>query len=813
MTSVIGVLLVLLAQAPAAGPPADNSDFPRADRIAWELQRKGLTAKAAARSLRTAPDAVETFALLVAADRPNTALQVLRRIVDEHPERMAQAFHVVSSTPGGRLHDDSQDCYQELQRLVQAGFTRLPALDREEAARAERSLMSVDVRHIPGWTYGERLRTFVEKYKGTHEATLVELEMVSSQLDRAPLESFIRDHSGDPFGARALYEQARWLSNNGPSTREPETDPTERFMKVLGAVRELQDGPPSEWAQRAPSLIAHFRWDRPFAPANLTLVVDTLYTFVTTNGGAFTPNASGGPEDLLLGPMATLFEQSGQGVTGIERTLQRLEGDTGDRAMATYLRAVLCLSSLDSRGYSYRARKSRLTDDERALRIRGAIESLDALSRTENRYTRWALATLATFHLDQQDFTRARARYQEYLHRFPTSDYAWLAALRAGETAERAGDLDAALDAYRTASRPGGGVLPVVLGHVAAARIHESAARYERALAEYRRAAAAWDTDYGREYSVSGWTADSGRVPPGFDTHLDVSQLALRERVRRLKIAITSPAAARLEHGRWLLEHGRWADARLEFEAVLSRYPASPTVGDARSGTHVAALREALASLSKPEAAAAALQELERISAEPSDFAVSAAKIARATLLHTQGSAAEANALMASALQERLAQTHARAPVRSRSRLEDDVVGIRRVIFTPASKRPYMLAASELDVTLPDGEQRRVSSELPFPGHDNVIFVDRRELDLLHAVLDAFPDQGWWDKFFEAGPATWGFVPLQTHPDIWRLDFVNAARTRATAQVSTSAATGRAIVVEKVRGVWRIVRTGGEWIS
>ena len=810
MTSVIGVLLVLLAQAPAAGPPADNSDFPRADRSAWELQRKGLTAKAAARGLRTAPDAVETFALLVAAGRPNTALQVLRRIIDEHPERMAQAFHVVSSTPGGQLHDDAQNCYQELQRLVEAGYTRLTTLDREEAAGAERSLMMVD-RRDSGGTSRYRI---IEKYKGTPAATLTQLEMTSEQMDRAPLEAFIRQHAGNPFGAQALYEQARWLSTNGASAREPETDPTERFMKLVGLVRELQSGPPSEWAQRAPSLITHFDWNRSrFAPGNLTRVLDVLSTFLETYAGTFAPNAYGGPEELLLGPMATLFEQSGQGVTGIERTLQRFEADTGDRGMATYLRAVLCLSRLDSRGYSYRAQKSRLTDDERALRIRGAIESLDALSRTENRYTRWALATLATFHLDQQDFTRARARYQEYLRRFPTSDYAWLAALRAGETAERAGDLDAALDAYRTASRPGGGPLPVVLGHVAAARIHESSARYERALAEYRRAAAAWDNDYGREYSVSGWTADSGRVPPGFDAHLDVSQFALRERVRRLETAITSPAAARLEHGRWLLEHGRWADARLEFEAVLSRYPASPTVGDARSGTHVAALREALASLSKPEAAAAALQELERISAEPSDFAVSAAQIARATLLHTQGSAAEANALMASALQERLAQTRARAPVRSRSRLEDDVVGIRRVIFTPASKRPYMLAASELDVTLADSEQRRVSSELPFPGHDNVIFVDGRELELLHAVLDAFPDQGWWDKFFEAGPATWGFVPLQTHPDIWRLDFLNAARTRATAQVSTGAATGRAIVVEKVRGVWRIVRAGGEWIS
>ena len=212
----------------------------------------------------------------------------------------------------------------------------------------------------------------------------------------------------------------------------------------------------------------------------------------------------GGAEHIVTQRLADLFERSGAGVAGVERVLDRLEQDTGDRATADYLRVVLSLSRLNSRGYFYRGNPIQLSDEERTARIERTTRLLDALSRGESRYTRWALATLATFYFEQLDFSRARVRYQEYVARFGASDYAWLAALRIGECAEGSGDLAGAVDAYRAASaRRDAGALPMAIGHVAAARVFESQARLDLALAEYRRALASWDNDYGREYRLS----------------------------------------------------------------------------------------------------------------------------------------------------------------------------------------------------------------------------------------------------------------------------------------------------------------------
>src|SRR5215207_1846289 len=91
MPGLTVVLVAVLAQAAIPAPPSSNADFPRYDRAAWELQRTGLIAKAAERSLRQAPDAIATLDLLLAAERTEAALGVLRRIVERHPERMATA--------------------------------------------------------------------------------------------------------------------------------------------------------------------------------------------------------------------------------------------------------------------------------------------------------------------------------------------------------------------------------------------------------------------------------------------------------------------------------------------------------------------------------------------------------------------------------------------------------------------------------------------------------------------------------------------------------------------------------------------------
>jgi tetratricopeptide (TPR) repeat protein len=829
MPGVTGVLLALLAQAAASSPPASNPDFPRYDRAAWDLQRVGLTAKAAERSLRTAPDAVDTLERLLAAERTTDALRVLQRIVDRHPERMAKAFETMSRAPGGSLSDDGMDHKVALQRIVEAAFGRLAALPREEAAAAERQLMMVDTRHVAGRSFNDNLAQFVDKYRGTEAATLADLEMRSYRRRKETLDgldAFIREHPGGLLAARALHRKGQYLSSN-PEVGE--TDPTDRFMTVLDIARELQSGryTASEWVDRAPRLVTGFFWSKPsFPPLSLNVVLDVFFASLKAQAGTFAPYDYAGPEDIVTRRLPDLFERSGEGVAGVERMLDRFDQETGDRAMADYLRAVLSLSRLTSRGYFYRGNTLEITDGERSAQTERATRLLDALSRGDSRYARWALATLAAFYFEQLDFIQARVRYQEYLDRFGTSEYAWLAALRLGECAEGSGDPAGAIDAYRAAaSRRGAGAVAVVMGRVGAARIFESQARLDLALAEYRRALASWDSDYGREYSLQLDFGPRSRAHL-LDQQLNAAQLELKQRVQRLSAAVASPPKALLERGRWLLEQRRWTDARAEFDRLLSRHPRSAQVEEARHGAHVADLRQALDLVkSSGPGTDAAVRLLRGVAADRYDHVVTLAKIAHASATWLQGATADADALMTAALNEWRNEQRARPGAAAQTPLEIDVVAIRGLIFRPRAGRAYLIVNSDVKVTLSDGEHAIVSNAQPLPGFQNVVFFNSRDVELLQAIAAAFRTEtdsprepmtrllGWWQNYFEAGPMTWGHVAVETHPFMWRLLFTDRARTTATARVSTGASTGHSVALRKVRGVWQIVRTGGEWMS
>jgi tetratricopeptide (TPR) repeat protein len=695
-------------------------------------------------------------------------------------------------------------------------------------------LMMVDRRTVAGTSFDDRLAVFVDKYRGTEAAALTEFEMLTRRGGMArldALEAFIRAHPGGLLGARALFAKGLYFSTTvGASGVEPRhANPTDRFMKAVEIVKELQSGryPASEWVDRAPTLVTSFVWSNPtLSEPNLELVLDVFYALLTGRTDTFAPYPYDGAEHILTQQMADLFERSGAGVAGVERVLDRFEQDTGDRAMADYLRVVLSLSRLNSRGYGYGYNTVHLSDDERTARIERTTGLLDALSRGESHYTRWALATLATFYFEQLDFTRARVRYQEYVARFGTSDYAWLAALRIGECVEGSGDPEGAIDAYRAAStRRDAAAVPMVMGRVAAARVFESQARLDLALAEYRRALASWDNDYGREYMLSLIPAPAGNPADALDRHLSVTQLELQQRVQRLTAAVASPPGALLERGNWLLEQRRWADARTEFERVSSRYPDSAHISAARYGARAARLQQALDRVksSSPEAA---LSELQAVTAQPYDAVVTLSRIARASVLRLQGETTTADAMMNEALSQARDEQRTRPAAPAHTALERDVAAIRTLIFKPDGVHPYLIVSSDVNVTLSDGEQRTVSNEQPLPGLDNVLFLNRRETEMLGSISTAFrtaepnPRQepmyrllAWWQTFFAAGPEHWGYLPLETPPFLWRLEFMNAARTRATAHVSTSSFTGHATVLRKLRGVWHVIRTGRDWIS
>jgi len=53
---------------------------------------------------------------------------------------------------------------------------------------------------------------------------------------------------------------------------------------------------------------------------------------------------------------------------------------------------------------------------------------------------------------------------------------------------------------------------------------------------------------------------------------------------------------------------------------------------------------------------------------------------------------------------------------------------------------------------------------------------------------------------------------LETYPQVTQIEFVNAERTKANANV-TIGYSGATVVLEKVNGKWHAVRLTNEWIT
>src|SRR5262249_37852846 len=153
--------------------------------------------------------------------------------------------------------------------------------------------------------------------------------------------------------------------------------------------------------------------------------------------------------------------------------------------------------------------------------------------------------------------------------------------------------------AYRSAaSDRRAGPLAAVPGHAAAARVLQKQGNLTSALAEYRQALTAWDLDYGPWFGLYGLDVrvlQSRDIVFGMDLAMTVTRQDVVRRVERLRDAAGRPDGALLERGRWLLEQREWADAARTSEQLLTRYPRSRLVRDARYALHVAQLRIAIA--------------------------------------------------------------------------------------------------------------------------------------------------------------------------------------------------------------------------
>ena len=250
---VVGISLVC-SGSPAAQPAAPArviaAEFPASEFTLLNVQQRGDRLTAAARALAREPEATETLARLIDADRIDDALGVAKRIVGSHPDRLVAALTLLSQH-NSRFHDKARGHPDALAQIARDARRQLPGLPREDAARAARQIIMFEPRQpsVPqANAYEEALAEFLRNAKGTEAARLAEVDRMTrgrpsyQQVDE--LEAFAKAHVGTAPGAKALYSAGHQLAVNVPITGvEPRgSDPTDRFMRVLAIAKELESG-------------------------------------------------------------------------------------------------------------------------------------------------------------------------------------------------------------------------------------------------------------------------------------------------------------------------------------------------------------------------------------------------------------------------------------------------------------------------------------------------------------------------------------------------------------------------------------------
>ncbi len=310
---------------------------------------------------------------------------------------------------------------------------------------------------------------------------------------------------------------------------------------------------------------------------------------------------------------------------------------------------------------------------------------------------------------------------------------------------------------------------------------------------------------------------------PATDT-AEVVHGALPPRIAELRHALSVPGGPAVERGRTLLVQKRFDQAIAELGRIPRQYPDSPASAEARSLVRRARLERALsmADVEGPDADEdAALKEFEALAREPLDFSVTAARIARASILWKRGDADAAEAEMSTALTD----WHTHQPLSTPATpIEEDVAEIRRVIFLPhggsvygadrwnafawtSATAPFVLLNADVPAKLHDGQAVSVRLIQSLPGADKPLFFDTDEVALLQRMIATLggtkrreptaimqtPNQPvggsmqvlrLWNRFFAARPGHWGGWEIETYPRITEIRFTNAARTRAAARVT-----------------------------
>ena len=827
------LVAVMLLQAPTPMPAA--SEFPPSEAGVWMAEQAGLSKKAARQRLADAPEDPATVGALLQQDDIDDAFACLDRIVAAHPERIADAFRSIGLARP-RVSDGTHDYAARLAALVGIARGRIAGLERDDRALAEYELMLADDIAHPGRArdWPQRQAAFIEAYGETPagmSARILATEYLNYRDRLQALDAIVREHPGSAAAAQALFEKAFQLGHNAPvAGPDVQRDPTDRLLEVAAIVRDLESGryPPCEWVTRAPSLVTDFYAFRPeIAPANIDRMLQAYLEFAKRHVRIDTvlplSNETG---FLVVRKMGELYAMKGD-TDGVDRTFAELEQTAPEPDAVRYARAL-----------------ARPADERIAM-----LSELAA--RGGGLYNRKALATLAADAMAARRYAEARDRYREYATRYPESGYAWLASLRLSEAYAALDDWASAASAAKQATRDSASGIGPVLGHEAAARAYEARGDFARALTEHAAALAAWDGDFGLSYPMNRLDRDPSPGSLVLPTRLQKSDLAVR--VVEMRDTLGAPGGALFERGRSRLGSRDYQAALAALAKLVADFPRSTLVPRALELSHRIELERALdlANGERPAAdAAAARRALDVLAREPFDAAVAGAQIARASMEWTAGRTNAARAGLSAALGDWLARQPRSVPATD---LERDVQAIRETAFLPqgggiyasggrwnafdwpATLPRYLIMNAATEVKLASGETMKVTLRSPFRSPSNVIFADPDQLALLSKILEslggtkkgvpssvmATPNQPigesrhiiqLWNEFFPCRPGHWMGWEFVSYPRIDRIEFLDAARTRAAVAV-TIGYSGATVVMEKTGNEWHAVKLTNQWIT
>jgi TolA-binding protein len=821
--------IVLVLSVPAQAPIEPDA-CPAADMRLCQDRERGRKIKALdARS----GDPVARLSLLAERRQYHEALRVLDVIVDEAPAQIGPALEAFAPLFAHSISDGVFGNQDGLAAILERAGRRLPEIP--DGARADAALRLLraqsSARLIARGDWPARLSRFADEYRGTAAAASARIGLLYSHGDVnariEALEHFAREHPRSAAGAHALFQAAGLLAQNaGARGRHGAGDLIARFEHVQEIAERLESGawPDSEWVRRAPELLAGFSWSREeLSPGSVDVLLTAYRDFVSRH------LASGNSvlradriAHVIQSKFRQLYEFKGISLSEIDRLFD-------EWARVAEPEAVRYLQGVTFEHWMRDTPGQRETWRDRA---REAFASLAGAGR--GAYHRLALASLASLHFRDRDFSTAAGLYARYLAEYPQSPYAWAAALRLGQAHEETKNWAAAAAAYdRAADDYAGEPLAQVFGRANAGRARE-----------------ALGPAYVLHTSFNdGWP---GRVT--LKSAEPLTKASLAEDAARLERAIAMPGGLLLERGRARLAEGRWVEAESALSAFLESHPASDATGEARYMRHLAQLNRALDLADVENAspdAGGARRILDAIAGAPWDPAVGLARVAGASLSIASDPAAARRAMRA-ALEEwqRLQQAPPGAP--ALDGLMEDVAELRKAVFRPAggepytrerrfeafppsTPRPFLVVSPDVIVGLADGTERDVAAFRAARDVVNVVFLTREHRDLLARIAEALggtrtrqpeavmevPNQpvgnaralvSLWNEFFEAQPGHWQGWMFETAPIVNRIDFLNPERTKAAVRV-TMRYEGVTVMLEKDGAVWKVVRLANRWIT